>query len=126
MVTHNPPPGRKNSECAALMAELLLKSERLKKYRETELFSHVSQFLEGFGSEEPVRDLRIREVAERLRVSPSYARKLCDTGELTSYKVGNQRRVRESDIALYLEKREKRTLGLLQDLVDEAQESDAY
>lgn len=115
-----------NVKCAFIIEECL-KNSALDSYRSTEIYNNVKKMLkdaEKRGLEK--HDLRIGEVATRLRVSISFARKLCDTGEIPFYKVGDQRRIKELDLNTYLENRKKKTEILLQKMVDDAQEMDLY
>lgn len=51
----------------------------------------------------PREYLTVNEVAARLRVSRMTVYRLVNTGELASYRVGNQIRVTPEDLRLYLE-----------------------
>ncbi|MEM8736557.1 MAG: helix-turn-helix domain-containing protein [Planctomycetota bacterium] len=46
--------------------------------------------------------LTIAEVAERLKISPSFAYALVSRGELECYEIGNCKRVDESDLEAFL------------------------
>ena len=50
------------------------------------------------------RLLRVRDVAERLSVSPSMAWKLTATGELRSIRIGRAVRIRPADLEAYIER----------------------
>lgn len=69
-------------------------------------------------------DLRVSDVAKRLRVSESFIRNLCDSGKLPFYKVGKERRIKEKDLNSYLKHRRAGTEKFLRNLVDDAQEMD--
>jgi excisionase family DNA binding protein len=47
--------------------------------------------------------LTIKDVAERLRVTPSTVYKLITDGKLRSFKVGNRYRINEADLEKYME-----------------------
>jgi excisionase family DNA binding protein len=52
-----------------------------------------------------------REVAKKLRVSPSMVRKLSALGELPALYIGRLPRFAEGDVAAYLERQRKRGVG---------------
>lgn len=47
--------------------------------------------------------LTIKDVAERLQISPSHANALAKRGDLPSYRIGSCRRVSEQDLERFLE-----------------------
>lgn len=119
----NPHQRDPNAEASAKVNQFLT-SDDFKKYQETDVYKRILEVVKDVPSAR--RDLRISEVAERLRVSDSFARKLCDTGELKSYKIGKERRVSECDLLNYLEKRREEAEQHLQELVNDSQDMDVY
>lgn len=114
----------RNIKCAQILKNLL-KREELESYQNTDCFKEVEKMIghaaKGRGG---IYDLRVSEVAKKLRVSESFVRSLCDSGQLPFYKVGQERRVKGKDVEVYLESRKLKTQEFLDDLANDAQDMD--
>ena len=85
-----------------------LSSEELQQFQDTDAYKALKQILTVQEKTTKERDLGTTEVAKRLRISESYVRKLCDSGELECYKLNKTRRVTEEAIDKYLQTRARR------------------
>ena len=65
-----------------------------------------------------------QEAAMFLNVSRPYLVRMLDDGKIPYHKVGTHRRIRFDDVVAYKEERRKISQAALQELVDQAQESD--
>ena len=105
----------------------LLKTPEFEVYKDTDSFKAISRIVENVIEDgSSLHDLRMNEVAQRLRVSVSFARKLCDTGKLKSYRVGRERRVTKEELEKYLKERKAKTRKIIDEMVEEAQDLNTY
>ncbi|MCB1135380.1 MAG: helix-turn-helix domain-containing protein [Chlamydiia bacterium] len=116
-----------NHECAEAILGFL-RQEKLSQYKGTEVYTRVLRVINESSTDVNADEgsLRISQVAQQLRVSAGFARKLCDTGQLPFYLVGKERRVRLADVKDYLRNRKQQSKQIVEEMVDEAQSQGQY
>lgn len=111
-------------------------AQLLKEYEGTweEILSH-SEELTGYqvslrvfapDVEPEETGLSLEEVGKALRISQTYLVGRTESGALPSYCVGNERRIRRSDLALYRETYKRDAQAALAEMAADAQEMGLY